>query len=430
MRAPMRPSTTRAFSMISLLLGGTLLIGTSQAWGLGSVTFTQMTVERCEERGACEWKLSCGVGANPQETELLKGESARTKYSVKINRSLDVAAFPTTVHCTAWEDDGFFSESWEKLATASVDLPAGGNFQLFIGNKDQGTVRVVMVADSLELGIAPPPPPATPPPAAKPAKGKAASKPAAPAPLQLVGAFNPSLDGHAVVIGLEWKAFKDTMDRLAAAGIQLEDIETFQQGGKRLWNGIFRNSADEVKLLVDMEGKKFDDSWKKLTGSRMRLTDLEVYETGGKYTYAGIFRNLGETHALWHNRTRQEFEDKVKELAEGKGLRLLDFEVYQIAGKLVYDGTFRASPRETQLWTGLDQAAFLAKVQGLAGKEWEVVDVETYKDGKARFFDAIVRAGATGSEIVMAPDVDAFAKRWHDLVVKGKRLVSLEAYRD
>jgi len=430
MRAPMRPSATRAFPIIPLLLGGTLLIASPRAWGMGSVTFTQMTVERCEEHGACEWKLSCGVGANPQETELLKGASAKTKYSVKINHSLDVAAFPTTVHCTAWEDDGFFSESWEKLATASVDLPAGGNFQLFIGSKDQGTVRVVMVADSLEIGIAPPAPPAAPPPAAKPAKGKPAAKPAAAQPLQFVGAFNPSLDGHAVVIGLEWKAFKATMDRLGAAGIQLEDIETFQEGGKRLWNGIFRNSADEIRVLVDMEGKKFDDSWKKLTGGKMRLTDLEVYESGGKNLYAGIFRNLGETHALWHAQTRAEFENKVKELSELKGQKLLDFEVYQNAGKLVYDGTFRQTPRDAQLWTALDQASFLSKVQGLAGKEWEVVDVETYKDGKSRFFDAIGRAGASGTEVVLAPDVETFAKRWHDLAVKGKRLVSLEAYRD
>ena len=427
MRAPTRPSATSTFPLIPLLLGGTLLLGPAQAWGVGSVTFTQMTVERCEERGACEWRLSCGVGANPQETELLKGASARTKYSVKINRTLDAAAFPTTVHCTAWEDDGFFSENWEKLATVSVDLPAGGNFQLFIGNKDQGTVRVVMAADSLELGLAPSAPPATPPPAAKPAKGKPA---APPAPLQFLGAFNPSADGHAVVIGLEWKAFKETMDRLAAAGILLEDIETFQEGGKRLWNGIFRNSADEIKVLVDQEGKKFDDSWKKLTGGKMRLTDLEVYESGGKNLYAGIFRNLGESHALWHAQPRPDFERKVKELAEFKGQRLLDVEIYQNAGKLVYDGTFRATSREAQLWTGLDQAAFLSKVQGLAGKEWEVIDVETYKDGKSRFFDAVVRTGTPGTEIVLAPSVDDFTKRWHDLVGKGKRLVSLEAYRE
>jgi hypothetical protein len=416
--------------LIPLLLGGTLLTGAPRAWGLGTVTFTQMTVERCEERGACEWKLSCGVGANPQETELLKGASAKTKYSVKINRTLDADKFPTTVHCTAWEDDGFFSESWQKLATASVDLPAGGDFQLFIGNKDQGTVRVQMAADSLEIGLAPTAPPATPPPAAKPAKGKGAAKPAPAQPLQFLGVFNPSPDGHAVVIGLELQAFKDTMKRLAAAGIQLEDFETFQQGGKRLWSGIFSNSSDEVKLLVDQEGPKFDDSWKKLTGGRMRLTDFEVYETGGKYSYAGLFRNLGENHALWHNLSRKDFTDKVKDLAELKGERLLDFEVYQNAGKLVYEGTFRATPRETQLWTGLDQAAFLSKVQGLANQEWEVVDVETYKDGKTRFFDALVRAGASGSETVLAPDVDAFAKRWHDLAAKGKRLVSFEAYRD
>jgi hypothetical protein len=404
---------------------GTLLIGPAPAWAVGSVTFTQMTVEKCEESGACEWKLSCGVGESPQETELVKGASARTKHSVKINRNLEVQRFPTTVHCTAWEDDGLFGESWEKLGTASVDLPSGGDFPLFIGNREQGSVRVQMAVDSLEIGIAPPPPPAAAKPGGKPAK--AAAKPGP--PLQFLAAFSPRREGHAVVIGLEWKPFKATVDRLSAEGIQLEDIETFEQGGKRLWSGIFRNSSDQVQLLTDQDGKKFDDSWKKLTGGRMRLTDVEVYESGGKNLYAGIFRDLGEGHSLWHGQARKDFDEKVKELASFKGQRLLDFEAYRSGGALVYDGAFRADSRETQLWTGLEQAAFQSKVQGLRGKDWEVVDVETYKDGSKRFYDAIVRAGAPGGEVVMAPDLDAFVKRWRELVAKGQRLVSVEAYR-
>ncbi|HEV8582527.1 MAG TPA: hypothetical protein VGX68_25965 [Thermoanaerobaculia bacterium] len=406
------------FLPLSFLLGG-------PAWAAGSVTFSQMIVERCPEK-SCEWRLSCGVGG-PQETELFAGKEARTKYKVNVGRSLDAPQFPASVHCTAWEDDGWFGASWEKVGSNSVEVPAGGNYFLDISSREQGTVRVMMAVDSFEIAI---PAPAPTKPAATPAKKGA--PPAKPAPkLLFTGVFTPTPDGRAVVVGMEAKPFKERVSKLSGQGVQIDDIETVEQGGKRLWSGIFRPSQEQVTLLTDQDWDAFSSSWKKLTGGRMRLTDLEVYPSGGKNTFAGIYRDLGESHAFWVGQKRDEFEAKVKELSENKGQKLIDVEIYRPSGGggLLYAGPFRQSNLETTLWAGLTRPALDQKLAGLRGKESQVVDLETYKDGKDRYYDALVRSGPS-SEVVIGLEAAPFTARWKAMAAKGMRLVSLEVYQE
>lgn len=408
--------------LLSILTGGLVFLP-SAAWSIGRVSFDQMSVERCPEKSGCEWRLSCGVGS-PQESEMIANAAARTKYSVDIKKGLDIQAFPATIHCTAWEDDGWFGETWEKVASSSVTVPAGGEFTLDLVSGEQGAVRVHMSVDSIDIAI-----PAAPAPAA-PAAGKKPARPApAGVPPQFSAAFIPEHEGRAVVVGLEWKPFKARVDELAGQGLQLDDIETFESGGKRLWSGIFRNNPYKTSILVDQEGEKFLESWKKLTGGRMRLSDLEIYSSGGKLLFAGLFRNLGENHSFWVGQTRKDFQAKVKELAESKGLRLLDSEPYRNGASLLYAGAFREDSRATDLWAGLTLEAFNSQWQALRGKDQQVVDIETYRDGDHRAVDAIVRSGPRG-EVVLGLDQATFLKRWRELTDKGLRLVSLEVYRD
>jgi Bacterial tandem repeat domain 1 len=416
------PVASRALARpAALLLLSCFASGPS--WAAGLVTFNQMIVERCPE-SSCEWKLSCGVGG-AQETELFSGKDARTKYKVNIGRGLDAPQFPAKIHCTAWEDDGWFGESWEKVGTGSVDVEHGGDYRFDIASSEQGTVSVLMSVDSLDNAL--PAPVAVKP--AAPAKKGAAPKPA-PA-WRFTAAFTPLPGGRAAVVGMESKAFKEMVDKLASDGMQIDAIGTVEAGGQRLWNGIFRNSQEQVVLLRDQDWDKFSASWKKLTGGRMRLVALEVYPSGGKNTFAGIFRDLGESHNFWVGQKRDEFEAKVKELSENKGQKLLDIAVYRPSGGggLLYAGPFRQSNLETALWAGLTRAKLEEKLQGIRGKELQVVDLETYPDGKERYYDTLVRSGPAG-EVVIGLDAAAFTAKWREMAAKGLRLVSLEAYQE
>lgn len=412
--------------LMPVILGGVVLLGAAApAWAQGRVTFVQMTAQRCAEGGGCEWKLSCGPQGQA-ETELFAGKEARTKHSVTINQGIDVRSFPVTIQCTAWEDDGIFGATWDKVGTGTVTVPSGGDYRIDIGNRDEGTVRVRIVADSLEIGI--PAPSAAP--ASKPG-ARASARPATPPPApQFVGVFNPQREGQAVLIGMEWDRFKARMDELSGLGIQLFAVSSFEHGGKRLWNGIFRPSGEEMVLLANQDSDKFIDSYKRVTGGRKRLVDMEVYSSGGKLLFASLYRDLPNTTSnLWLGQTRKEFLEKTKELASLKSQQLGDVEVYRSGNALLYAGPFLQSGEPTEIWTGLEQGAFQSKWNGLSGKEWKLLDVETYKDGNKRMFDAVARAGARG-DLVVGLNQAAFLAKWRELTAKGLRLTSVDVYQD
>jgi hypothetical protein len=404
------------------------LLAPAGAWAQGRILFTDMTIQKCEDFAACEWKLTCTAGGG-QPVDVVDGASGKAARTVKLGHALDVRSFPVTLRCTLFEDDGIFGASWEEAGEASVDLPSGGSFKIDLGNKDQGGVRVKLVVDSLEIAIAAPPPAAAPAPDPK-AKAKAKKTTAKPAaPLQLLGVFNPREEGQAVVIGLESEAFKARVDELGAKGIKPLSLDTFEDGGKRLWSGIFRSAQDRAILLHGLEWDDFLAQWKRLSNGNMRLVDLEIYQEGGKTRFTGLYRQGSDSYSLWVGQDRPSFLAKCKELAALKGMYVNDLELYQPGSKVLYAGAFRTATSEPEIWANLERAAFEAKWQEAKGKGQQVSDVETYRDGGKRFYDATV-VKQTAGEVGLGLDQAAFAKRWRELLDKGLRLVDLEAYRE
>ena len=415
--------------MLCLLAGAALLLASpSPASAVGRATFNDMVVQKCPQKGACPWKLSCGVEGKP-EAEMFAGAKAKTKYTVNINKGLDIQTFPADVRCTAWLDTGWLGTTWEKLNTTTINVPAGGEYTLDINSSAQGSVTVRLSVDSLEISALPPPPAA---PAAKAPKGKkgaAPAPPAAPQVTQVLAVFSPEPEGRAVVIGMEWNDFKKRVDDLAARGLQLTELSTFDQGGKPYWNGIFRSSQQPVLMLANQDGDTFLKNWKTATGSRKRLVNLAVYPSGGKILFTGLFRDLEGKHSFWVGQNRKELAAKVKELKDSQGLQLIDVTTYKPSSTLLYAGAFRYEESPNDYWQALDRAAFDKKWQEARGKQMQLIDLETYKDGNQRLFDAIVHAGTPG-EPVIGVDLNAFVARWHDMVAKGLRPIDLKVYRD
>lgn len=399
-----------------------LLSTPTRAWAEGRVLFTQLNVLKCEDFGECEWKVSCNAEGQGQAEVTADGKAGR---SVKLEQTLDLKTFPVTMKCTLSEDDGLFGESWSQAAEGTATIPAGGNYRLILGSPDQGSVRLEFSVDSLEIAVAPPPPPAAP--AATPARGK--KPPAPPAPLQYVGVFNPRPEGTAVVIGLEEAAFKSKVSELSGNGLKLIAMDTFMDGSKRLWSGIFRSAEDEVILVTGVDWDAFIPQWKRMSAGSRRLVDFEIYTQGGNSTFAALYRGGSDTYSLWVGQERDKFIALCKELANIKGLKVNDLEVYQQNGKTLYAAAYRGEVNPPELWTNLERAAFEAKWKQGKGKGLQLVDVETYKEGKKRLYDATVRTEEPG-ELVLAPDQGAFAKSWREMLGKGLRLVDLETYRE
>jgi hypothetical protein len=103
-------------------------------------------------------------------------------------------------------------------------------------------------------------------------------------------------------------------------------LETYKEGNKRLYAGVFRAGSDKHFLWAGVEWDAFVAKWKELSNQGLRLIDLETYEESNKRLYAGVFRAGSDGHFLWAG-PGPDFLAKWKELSL-KGFRLIDLEIY------------------------------------------------------------------------------------------------------
>ncbi|HEX3129265.1 MAG TPA: hypothetical protein VH394_18165, partial [Thermoanaerobaculia bacterium] len=236
----------------------------------------------------------------------------------------------------------------------------------------------------------------------------------------------PEPTGHAVIMGLEEAAFLAEAKKLADKSVHPTDIETWVQGGRRLWGGIFRSGPDSSLIITGMEGDPFLKRWEKLNNDEeMRLIDLEVYQDKGKLKFAGAFRNGSEDSSLWVGQDRDPFKVKWQQLVNS-GLRLVDLEVYKGAGgKNVYAGVFLDAPGSYGMWNALSWDRFMERWKGAGGNG--LADIESYTEGGKRLYDGVVLGGGGAEEVTTPIDLEALHAKWRELLAKGYRLTHLEA---
>lgn len=414
----------RTVVAVSVLLTGLLVAGAGAARAEGRITVTKATVQGCTAMGKCIWKVTCKVGNNGDVVQEMRGSSRDVK---EINKSFDAQGFPVNVRCSLDFDDGWFTTSWKPVGTAEVAVPGGGDYDLEMSSKEKGGVTVHVMVDSLERGAAPAAATAAAvKPAAKPAKAPAKAA----APRQYVAVFQQSPAGEAVLAGLPWEQLLARSAQLDAKGSRIVALGTYTEGGKRLWNAIFRSGKEKQLILPGMKWEDFAKKWSDLTNNQhMRLVDLVIYDEGTKRLVAGAFREGYDQNALWVGQTRDGFQNKWSELS-GSGLRLVDLEVNPTAGgKLDYAGAFRQGQGSYGLWTALDRDAFLAKWKKAGGGS-QLNEVKTYSDGKKRLYDGVIGGGGFKSELELGLDWAALAAKWKEQAGKGMRLVDLETYQD
>jgi hypothetical protein len=418
------PSRRCALSLSVALFALVALTGlAAEARADGRVAFTKMAVEHCDKSfSVCTWKLACGVG-NGAQTELLAGAKVGTASSVPLDKALAVPQFPATVRCTLSIDDGWIGTTWKKVKDGSLEIPAGGDYEMDLESSGAGTVKVHVAADSLEM--------AGPAPAAAPAGakgGKAAAK--GPAAREWFGVYHAGLQGEAVIIGLDWTAFKARFDALGAKGVKAIHLISYREpgkDGKRLWAGIFHSAEEEQTVISGLEWEPFVAKWKDLNGKNKRLIDLVTYDDGKKRLFTGVFQDGSDPYSLWVGMERRLFFNKWNELSAG-GMRLVDLSTYKAGKNLVYSGVFRGGVGTYGLWTALtwDGLAAKWKEAGSGSGSTEIAQLQTYEEGNKRLFDAVLRNNTGGEELQSPVDAATFAAKWNERVGKGFRLIDLE----
>lgn len=393
-------------------LAGLLVGAPAAAVSYGRITFTKLAIDDCADMfGTCEWKLSCKAGGGA-DTEVLPPQAGSVAQDIDLKKSFEVKSFPARVDCTLFEDDGWFGETWNEAGKVSQEVPGGGDYQLSIKG-DQGAVVLTASVDSFEMpdGLAAP---------AAAAKGK---KPAA--GRQLVGGYVKDASGHGVVLGLPWEEFKARVDAFAAQGVKLVKMHNWEQGGKRLWGGIFRSLGEgKQELVTDLQWDPFVAKWKELNGQGLVLQDFEIVPKSGKFYFTGVYLEGSDENPIWVQQDRNDFVGRWSQLSGG-GVRLVDLELYQSSGTWYYAGIFRGGSGPYGMRNAMTWAQFQ---EYWTGKEREgrtsIVDLASYKEGGKEMWD--IATGAGQGKLTPKLDAAAFARDWNERVAQGFRLFAVE----
>lgn len=394
------------------VLAGLLMGAPAGAVSFGRISFTQMSIDQCEDFfGGCEWKLTCQIGGGAA-TEIVSNQPGALAQDIELKKSFDQDRFPTKLDCSLSEDDGWFGESWIDAGKTSVDIPGGGDYVLNLKGT-QGVVLVKVAVDSFEI-----------PDTAAPAAGKPAKPAAKGKARQFVGGYSRLPDGHGVVLGLPWDAFKARIDGFAAQGVKLVEMQTWEEGGQRLWGGIFQSLEGNQELVTDLEWDPFAARMRKLSEEGMRLSDFEIYPKGNKFIFVGVYHEGADDNPLWIGQDRSEFISKWSNLSGGK-VRLVDLETYRASGQIKYGGVFRGGSgsygmRNAMTWEQLQEFWKPKEAEGRTS----VVDLVAYTDGGKTYWDVVTGGG--GGQIAQPMDAAAFARDWKSRLAKGFRLATVE----
>jgi hypothetical protein len=159
-------------------------------------------------------------------------------------------------------------------------------------------------------------------------------------------------------------------------------------------------------------GMSWDDlvsRWKELGARNQYLADVEVYPVKGETRYAAVWRIGRGNGALWAS----PWTEFARKWTEWKSTQdLIDLEVYESGGRLMYLGVFRHK-QETSgdggLLAGLTWQELVAKRKEFAPRAY-LSDVETYMDRGTRKFVGVWRPGRGTGALYLMDDWMKFAE--------------------
>jgi hypothetical protein len=107
-------------------------------------------------------------------------------------------------------------------------------------------------------------------------------------------------------------------------------METYVEGGKRLYTGLWLPGTDGYYLWAGVEWGSFTQKWEELAKQHLRLIDVHTYMEGGKRLYTGVWREGTDGYYLWAGGDFENFTSKWAENGAAN-LRLVGIDLYDDA---------------------------------------------------------------------------------------------------
>lgn len=141
----------------------------------------------------------------------------------------------------------------------------------------------------------------------------------------------PGTTPHKVRQLTSWEGLTNDYDELVLQGLQIVDLEGFQaEDGKTHYLALYHQMAPGERTHLyrspDMESFLVDKSYRNKSG--YRLFDLERFEKRGTDFITGLYRKEDNGDFILDQLPWEEFNLQMKELIGGKGLVLVDIDIY------------------------------------------------------------------------------------------------------
>jgi murein DD-endopeptidase MepM/ murein hydrolase activator NlpD len=228
-------------------------------------------------------------------------------------------------------------------------------------------------------------------------------------------------------VGKTWGEFLTQWQAFERQGYRLHDFETYVEGGRRLYAGIFKQGTSRPAAWIGKPWDEFLAQWQAFERQGYRLHDFETYTDSGRQLYAGVFVPGTYAPAAWIGKPWDEFLARWQEL-EREGYRLHDFETYVSGGQRLYAGIFVPGTYPPAAWIGKPWAEFLDQWQELERQGYRLHDFETYVVGGQRLYAGVFVPGTYPPAAWMGKPWDEFLMKWGQFENVNYRMHDLEIY--
>ncbi len=212
-----------------------------------------------------------------------------------------------------------------------------------------------------------------------------------------VGVFQKGKGSNIIERTTSFARFKKLEKQKRGQGLALVDFERYVVGNTRYYVGVWRTRVGrEAPFWVDHEWKGFQANQDNFTKKRFTLIDFEFFQSNGKDFYVHIYKGNKVPRPRMRTRTQsgsaspharkpkprmvryQTYQGFVKEFAQlfKQGLRLSEFEPYQVGGSRYYLAVYELGKGGNVLNAAKNKKEFYEKRSRYREMGLKLIDME------------------------------------------------------
>ena len=244
---------------------------------------------------------------------------------------------------------------------------------------------------------------------------------------QYISVWVPGDTSQYLLMRQNWSAFTSQWGRLRSRGRRLCNVETYDYGGQRVYNGVFQPDSAASHFYQYTSWSSFNNRVNILRAQDKKLVDLETFRSGSTQHYVGVWRAGTEAQVIDRALSWEQLPARANELAT-QGYRLIDIDVDQTSSQTRFFCLWEASTGTYTYYRSNNWNTFLQHNEAEVNAGRQLIDIETYQVGSQRWYLGVWRQGAPAAIIALHSSWEALQASWQTRSKQGYQLAELEKY--